>query len=101
MIGTQSNLSGAVKPSNIEQDGYEHDLFAHRYTEIPSNMQLRVDYGASTDGLPDYTGHAPIGLAIGVSGWLLKKYTYDVNRQCTAIQIAYGTWSGRVGATYA
>jgi hypothetical protein len=55
-------------------------------------MQLMADYGTSTDGLPDYMGYGPRGLATSDSGWLLKKFTYDANRQCTTIQIAYDAW---------
>ena len=99
-IGTGLNMEGATKPSSLEVDGYEKDLFAHRYTEIPSNMQFRAIYG-SIDGLPDYIGYAPRGLAVGTTGWLLKKFTYDANRQCTLIQIAYDAFSNYAGASYA
>jgi len=96
-----TKFEGAVKPTAIEQDIYEVDLQAQRICEIPSNLQFRADYSASTDGLPDYTGYAPMGLAEGTDGWLLKKYTYDVNRQCTKIQICVtSNWTGHTTATY-
>ena len=86
---------GAVKPSSLEQQVYEADLFAQRITEIPSNLQFRAAY-TSTDGLPDYCGYAPMGLAEGTNGWLLKKYTYDANRQCTTIQVCTSSnWTAR------
>jgi hypothetical protein len=91
-IGNSNRFEGSVKPSSIEVDGYEPDLFAQRYTEIPSNMQMRADYGSSTDGLPDYVGYAPKGLSSSSDGWLLQKFTYDANRQCTLRQIAYDSW---------
>jgi hypothetical protein len=99
-LGTGIKIEGAVKPSSIEVDGYEADLFANRITEIPSNMQMRAAY-SSTDGLPDYVGFAPRSLASSDSGWLLQKFTYDGSRQCTLRQIAYDSWDNRATATYA
>lgn len=91
---------GAVKPSSIEKDIHESELFAQRIVEIPTNMQMRADYGAATDGLPTYMGYAPKGHATSASGWLLQKFTYDANRQCTLRQIAYDTWDNRAGASF-
>lgn len=97
-------FEGAVKPSSIEQAGWEADLFAHRYCEIPSNMQLRLDYGARSDGQPIYQGFAPRGLASSATGWLLYKFTYSADPgNMTLRQIAYGVWDDRAaeGTTYA
>lgn len=93
---------GAVKPSSLEQANFEPNLSAGRITEIPTNMQMRADYLLVTDGLPTYMGYAPKGLATSTTGWLLQKFTYDVNRQCTLRQIAYGSWDLRAdgGTTY-
>lgn len=99
-IGSSFVPSGSTKVSGVEYDTYEGAVHAVRYTEIPSNMQLRAAY-SSTDGLPDYTGFAPRGLASSASGWLLQKFTYDGNRQCTLRQIAYGIWDNRASETYA
>jgi hypothetical protein len=99
-LGSGITIEGAIKPSSIEVDSYEGALFAQRIVEIPSNMAFRAAY-SSTDGLPDYVGYAPRGLAEGSDGWLLKKYTYDANRQCTKIEIAYGDWTNRATETYA
>jgi hypothetical protein len=88
-------FEGAVKPSSIEQDGYESDLSAGRITEIPSNMQMRCDYQGRTDGQPVYLGFAPRGLTSSEDGWLIQKYTYDVNNQATLRQIAYDSWDDR------
>jgi hypothetical protein len=100
--GAGLKFEGQVKPSSIEVDGYEPDLFAARYTEIPTNMQMRADYLLVTDGLPTYMGYAPRGLSASDTGWLLQKFTYDVNRQCTLRQIAYSSWDLRAdgGTTY-
>jgi hypothetical protein len=99
-IGTGIQFEGAVKPDAITVDSYEPDLFAKRIVEVPSNMQMRADYGASTDGLPDYMGYAPKGLASSADGWLLQKFTYDANRQCTLRQISYSSWDLRATAVY-
>ncbi len=99
MLGTSIDVTGAVKPSSLEKETYESDLYATRFTEIPSNMQMRAAY-SSTDGLPDYMGYAPKGLAASSTGWLLQKFTYDGSRQCTLRQIAYDSWDNRATATY-
>lgn len=93
-------FEGAVKPSSIEQAGFEGDLSAVRITEVSSNQQFRADYAGLTDGLPKYTGSACKGLAEGTNGWVLKEFTYDANRQCTKILIAYGDWTSRSTASY-
>ena len=99
-IGSHLDEIGGVLPSKIEQATYEKDLYALRIAEIPSNMQFRAAYSAPNDGLPDYVGYAPRGLAEGATGWLLKAYTYDANRQCTQILIAYGDWTNRATGSY-
>jgi hypothetical protein len=91
-------FEGATTPSSIEVDGYEPLLSAQRYTEIPSNQQMRADYLARTDGQPIYVGYAPRGLATSDTSWLLQKFTYDGNSQCTLRQIAYGSWDLRADA---
>ena len=88
-------FEGEIKPSSIEQALFEEDIWASRITEVPSNMQMRADYGTSTDGQPNYVGYAPKGLPVSTDGWLLQKFTYDANRQCTLRQIAYDKWDNR------
>lgn len=100
-IGNHLDEIGGVLPSKIEQATYEKDLYALRIAEIPSNLQFRADYGTSTDGLPNYTGYSARGVGEGTTGWLLKSYTYDSNRQCTKILVAYGDWTNRSTASYA
>lgn len=101
-IGTSKQYHGNVKPSSIEQDGYDSDLFAHRYTEIPSNMQMRIDYGSRTDGQPVYQAWAPRGLAesdcvaTGASSdWLIHYLEYDVNNYFIKRTIAYDAYTNR------
>ena len=100
-IGITIPQEGAVKPSSLEQEAFEYEMFASRIVEIPTNMQMRADYGASTDGQPDYVGYAPRGLAEATYGWLLQKFEYDSNRQCTSRTIAYGNWTNRASESYA
>ena len=92
---------GNVQSSDVENREHEPQIFAHRITEIPSNQQMFADYGISIDGLPDYIGYAPRGLATSDQGWLLQKFTYDISRQCLLRQIAYDSWDNHTGATYA
>jgi len=101
MLGTQTDYCGAVKPSSIEQSVYEADLFATRFTEIPSNMQMRCDYDSKTDGQPKYGGYAPRDLAEGTDGWMIQYYEYDTDRQCTKRTISYGNWTNSASETYA
>ena len=86
--------------SHAEVLEHEEAVYAKRIVEVPSNMQFRADYDGQTDGLPKYTGYAAKGLGEGTTGWLLKEFTYDANRQCTKILIAYGTWTARATASY-
>jgi len=87
--------------SHAEVIEHEEAMYAKRTIEVPSNMQFRADYNSLTDGLPLYTGYAARALTEDTPGWLLKEFTYDANRQCTQILIAYNTWTNRAGATYA
>lgn len=100
-IGDQPTVWGQTRATDAESREHEQFLFAKRTTEVPSNMQMMADYGARTDGQPEYLGYAPRGLAAGTDGWLLQKYTYDGNDQCTSRQIAYGNWTNRASETYA
>ena len=92
-IGTKENQSGAVKPSSIEQMAWEGNLWAVRYTEIPSNMQMRIEYNAT--GTTKYAGYGARGLASSDTGWLLQKFTYDGSNRVTLRQIAYSSWDLR------
>lgn len=100
-IGGSFSPEGATKPSSIEHDSFEGDVHALRQMEIPSNMQMDVDYDGAVDGKPLYVGFAPRALADGTNGWLLHKFTYDDSRQVTKREIAYGNWTARASASYA
>ena len=97
-IGTKENQSGATKPSSIEQMAWEGNIWAVRYTEIPSNMQMRVEYNA--DNTVKYRGFAARSLAEGTDGWLLQYFEYT-DRKIVKRTIAYGNWTGRTGEDYA
>lgn len=99
-VGDSYQLNGQVRVSDAEAREHEPQLLAKRFTEIPSNMQMRADYLARTDGNPIYLGYAPKGLASSLGGWLLHKYTYDGSDQCTLRQIAYDSWDNRATASY-
>jgi len=96
-LGTELTQSGAVKPSSLEQQKYESDLFADRITEIPSNMKARWAYDESNNCI--YGGYAPKGLAEGTDGWLIQKFTWS-GSNCTERNIAYGNWTNRASYTY-
>jgi hypothetical protein len=96
-IGSEIIQSGALKPSSLEQQEYESDLFAKRMTEIPSNMQARWVYDG--DGNCIYAAYAPRGLAEDSVGWLIHKYTWSAGN-CTKREIAYDSYSNYLTATY-
>lgn len=93
---TDVRLEGATKVSSAEAREHEGAIFAKRVTEIPSNLQMRVEY---TSGQPLYTGYAPKGVASSTGGWLLQKFTYS-SGQVTLRQIAYDSWDNRATASY-
>lgn len=98
-LGRDFEPEGAVKPSSIEVDGYEHDLFAHRMVEIPSNMQARFVYDSSNNCT--YAGYATRGLSESSDGWLLQKMTWDSRGNCTKRLIAEDSWDNYLTADYA
>lgn len=101
-LGNTEILNGQVRISAAEAIELEVDLKAKRTTEIPTNMQMRVDYNGLTDGLPKFLGFAPRGLASSASGWLIQQFTYDGSRQATLRQCAYDAWDNRATtASYA
>ena len=98
-INNQEAVSGAVKASDVENKTYEKDLWATRITEIPSNMTKRFEYDVNDRCV--YSGSATRGLSEGTDGWLLQKFTYDANGNCTKIEIGYGNWTGRATEDFA
>jgi len=97
-IGNPIIQEGTTKPSSLEQQVYEPDLFAQRTIEIPSNQKERFEWDANNRCI--YRGAAPKGLAEGSNGWLLIKYTYDANGNLLEKNIAYGNWTNRTSYTY-
>jgi len=99
MLNSPIKQEGAVKPSSLEQQKYEPDLWADRITEIPSNMQMRIAYDVSNRA--EYVGFAPKGLAEATDGWLLHKFAYDgASTRCVSRKIAYGNWTNHASETY-
>lgn len=91
---------GAVKPSSIEVDSYERDLFAYRQVEIPSNLQANFVYDSNSNCI--YAGYAARGLSENETGWLIQKMTWDSRGNCTSRRIAIETtWTGYLTADYA
>ena len=94
-IGTGITQEGAIKPSSLEQQEYEGDLFAKRITEIPSNMHKKLDYDGRTDEQPVYVGFAARNHATSSSGWLLYKITYDESDRVIDVISSYDSWDNR------
>jgi hypothetical protein len=66
--------------------------------DIPGNIQKRFTYNADLG--VEYAGHAVQGLATSDGKWTVQKFTYDVNKQVTLIQTAYGVWDDRASLNY-
>lgn len=99
-----NNNSGATKPTSVEANEHERELFAKRMMKVPVNYQLQIDYGSHTDGNMDYIGYAPKGASTSDAAWLVQKFTYQTISAVDYIltrKVAYGTWTGRAGLTYA
>ena len=79
---------------------HEELLSALRTTEIPSNMQMEIDYVSRNDGNPVYVGYAPRGLLSNQSGWLLQRFQYTIPSGVSLSyivnrKISYNSWDGR------
>ena len=92
------NPIGNTHVSSIENATYDDTICAIKYTEIPSNLQMRADYVARTDGQPVYLGFNKKGIATSDASWLLHKFTYDVSDRVTVRQIAFASWDLRADA---
>jgi len=87
-------------PSVVRE--HETALFAKRMTEIPSNMQMRVDYNFPNK-TQRYIGYAAKGIATSATGWLIQQILYSLAsfpNQPSARTIAYGIWDDRATETY-
>jgi hypothetical protein len=82
------------------QNSFDGELDAHRVVQFPSTLRSKFDYVARTDGLPTYAGYVARGTATDAGVWLLFRYTYDSNNQCTDIEVAYDTWDNRTSAAF-
>lgn len=74
--------------------------FASKAQDVVTDTQFQADYSARTDGQPVYLGYAVKGKATSDDAWMVYKFTYDVNNQCTIRQTAYGVWTNRASLTY-
>lgn len=99
-IGASDTLWGQTKVSAAEAKEHEDLLLAKRIVEIPSNLQMRADYGSRSDSQPEHLGFAARGTASSDTSWLLHKFTYDGSNRVTLRQIAYDSWDNIATATY-
>lgn len=90
--------SGALRSSQVEVDEHHPGLFARRTTEIPNDLQLRIEYNAN--GTQKYVAYGAKGLAASSTGWLIYSFTYNGTNQVTLRQAAYDSWDNRASATY-
>jgi len=101
-VGQGNSFEGAVKPDSITVDGYEPNVFAHRFTQIETNQQGFWDYAGTNNVV--YAGYAPTGLPQdgdeNGNGFLLHKFSYDTNGNVISRQIAYGNWTNHTSYVY-
>lgn len=90
--------SGQHSSSAVENREHESGLYARRVVEIPSNQQMRIAYG--TNGMEEYVGYAPRGIATSAGGWLIHYLEYDVSDRLTSRTIGSGAWDDRATITY-
>lgn len=64
------------------------------YRDIPGWTQL-FDYGARTDGQPDYLGRALNGTAEGDLDWVITYFTYDASGFIQSAICKVGSWTDR------
>ncbi len=60
------------------------------------DVEQNFDYGARTDGQPDYYAWNDIGADEAATNWSVTKYTYDGSDNVSKIQSRKGSWTGRV-----
>lgn len=65
------------------------------FRDIPGIRQ-RFDYGARTDGQPDYIGYADIEATDASVKWVIFKYSYNGDGSISMIESRRGSWDGRV-----
>jgi hypothetical protein len=75
-------------------------LAAQGSKDVPTNYHIEADYGARTDGQPEYLGQAPWQAETTDDVWILYNMAYDGNDQMTSRKTAYGTWDDRATYTY-
>ena len=65
------------------------------FRDLPFQVQL-FDYGARTDGQPEYMGHAPFGTGESDGGWVIFHFTYDASNFLTKTEsVGEKTWALR------
>ena len=61
-----------------------------------NDKEMRLDYGARTDGQPVYQGFAPSGIGTADAFWTLYAFTYDGSNFVTRRQIKHrAVWDNR------
>lgn len=94
------NPSGNLRSTAVERDEHHPGLYARRVTDIPSDLQMRVEYNSPTP-TQKYVGYGARGLATSQDGWIIYEFTYNGSNQLTLRQTAYDTWDNRASASYA
>ncbi len=60
---------------------------------LQDRQEVRLDYGARTDGNPERVGKAPPGTAVSSPTWTIQTFTYDASARLTRVTVTTGAWS--------
>ena len=91
--------SGALSVTAAEAREHQSSLLAKRTTDIPNDLQIRIEYDANDMEL--YLAYGARGLSTSDTGWLIRKNTYNANNYMELSQTAFNSWDNRASATYA
>ena len=98
MAGEAIKFEGNTKPTAIEQYVLNTELGALNYTEVPTNLQMRVAY--DTDGTQKYLGWNNRGVSEDAVTWLIHYLEYDSSKRIIKRTIGYGSWTLRSSVSF-
>lgn len=58
-----------------------------------SDQEIRLDYGARTDGNPERVGKALNGTLVSSPTWVIQTFTYDASARLIRVTIITGPWA--------
>lgn len=90
---TDAQLRATPVPVSVSGGASETTLLDVK--RAVTDMESRMDYGARTDGNPEYLGKNLQGTATSASSWVVQKFSYDASSRPTRVQVLTGVWNDR------